>query len=277
MKALSTTLLLLGLCIGIAPSLRASVSFESGNGSACGSGNASLCFGGGSFTVTATAFSTTGASNTTLATATLGQYSYGLGVCNTNESALPSGCTSSNYEHAISNEVDTGVSPSVKNYDFVLLTFSQPVYSISLVLNPFLTSVDMDASYFSGDCTGACTTGSAGNLLTSVVGKVNSSGSNTLSSISGVSGVTAGQYTSVGTSSNQLQTVTITSSTPINFILIGASLNNYTGADSNADYFKLDSISSYTTTPEPATFGLAGGALLALGLLRRKKLLSAKS
>jgi len=265
-----STALFLGLCIGLAPSMHASVSFESGNGSACGTG---LCFGGGAFTVTANAYSTTGSSNTTLATATLGQYSYGLGDCNSNENV--GGCqVSGPPEHAISNQLDSGVYPSVRNYDFVLLTFSVPVNSITLVLNPFGSTVDMDASYFSGKCASPCTVGSSGNLLTSVLGKVNSNGTNTLGTISGVTGVSAGQYTTVGSGSNQLQYVTITPTSSVNWILIGASLNNYGGADSYSDYFKLDSIYSYSTVPEPATFGMAGAALAALGLLRRRKLFS---
>src|SRR3954462_14151868 len=85
-RVLSTTLLL-GLCVGLAPSLRASISFAGANaGSQTTVGN-SLSFSGTGLNVTAYAFSTTGASGS-LAQAALGEYSgNGLGVCNATEIA----------------------------------------------------------------------------------------------------------------------------------------------------------------------------------------------
>jgi hypothetical protein len=272
-RALSTTLLLFGLCIGVAPSLRASVSFTSGNGASCNSG-ASLCFTSGGVSVTATAFSTTGGSNTTLATATLGQYSYGLGVCNSNETV--GGCSTSNPpEHAVSNELDIGVSPNVKNYDFILLQLSVPLSSIQLTLSPFNSAVDMDATYITGNCLAAngCT---SSNLLTNIIGKLPTvSGTNNLTTITGVTGVALNNYTGVGQTApkvnnvyqDQVVNVLGIPTGGVNWILIGA---NTTNSDGYPDYFKLEMLS----TPEPATFGLAGAALAALGLLRRKKLLA---
>ena len=79
----------------------------------------------------------------------------------------------------------------------------------------------------------------------------------------------------VNTNVNGLVTVNLTSALSdvqggVNWILIGASTSHYSGSN---DYFKLKSM-SFTTgaaTPEPATFGLAGAALAAMGLLRARK------
>ena len=72
----------------------------------------------------------------------------------------------------------------------------------------------------------------------------------------------------------------------VNWILVGATTQAYYGDGScgtnnsnvglgkscDEDYFKLNGLSG--SVPEPATFVLAGSALLGLGLLRRKKMLS---
>ena len=54
-----------------------------------------------------------------------------------------------------------------------------------------------------------------------------------------------------------------------NALLIGARVSG-NGADGNIDRFKIESLTVNTTAPEPATFGLAGAALVGLGLLRRR-------
>ena len=233
MRAISSTLLILGLCIA-APSLRASVSFTSGNGSTCGSG---LCFSSGTFNVTATAYSTsvlnTPTSALTNTNVVLGQYSFGLGVCDNAENTASGGCQSP--QHAID---DNG-----GYVDFVLLTFSQPVTSITLTLNPFQTVNDsMDVSYITG--TGAAPTVN-GKTLAQLGTTVN------------VTGLNSGNP-------YQDQSFTVNPASSVSWILVGADVNQ------TDNYFKLQSM-SYSTTPEPATFVLAGSALLGLGLLRRKK------
>jgi hypothetical protein len=244
LKTIGSTLLLLGLCIAATPALHASVSFA-GNGGQGTDGNI-LTFPSGAFTVTASAWSTTGNSGTTFANAALGQWgSYGLGVCNDVE--VSGGCSTNPPEHAIGN------SPY---FDFVLLTFSQPVYSVSLTLSTFGTAQDTDITYFVGSCSPA----PVGSVDCSPNGK-------TLATVSSIAGLTNYGTFNNNTSGTGDRTVNLSTAnnSPINWVLVGGStLAGYSG-----DYFKLSGM-GYTTTPEPATFGLAGAALLGLGMLRKK-------
>ena len=279
MRGLSTALVLLGICVGAAPSLRATTAFYTAVTSGpCQTGNAgqgtdanTRCFVDpmGPFTVMASAWSTTGGSGGhtgTLQTAALGLYTsatpaYGLGVCNDYErsgaSTNGTTCTSggSSPEHPIDNSV---------NYDFVLLTLSQPaVTSLSFQLSTFGQTKDTDLTYFIGNCSGVC------NPVNKTV-----NGGTTVAGL-----FSAGEYATgtvpgptVNTNTNGLVAVDLSSvlgnvQGGVNWILIGAATN------SSNDYFKLTSM-SFTTgayTPEPATFGLAGAALAAMGLLRARK------
>jgi hypothetical protein len=269
-RSISGTLLALGLCIA-APSLRASISFGTGATNTPGSIGNSLVFSGTGLNVTAYAFSTTHNSNTTLDQAAVGWWSPGLGVCNTNE-FVGTCLTSGPPEHAIGNELDTGVTPNVQNFDFILLQFSVPLTSVSLTLDPFGTH-DMDATYFAGNCasTLGCT---PANFLTNIINKADTQAG--LQAITGGTLITnpviAGSFTGCGVSCSTQQTFSISGipSSGVNWVLIGASTAANYGGDGNPDYFKLNAM-NYSTVPEPATFGLAGAALAAIGLLRRKK------
>ena len=279
MKALSTTLLLLGLCVGLAPSLRATTSFTTTVTSGpCqtgaqgqGSNGNTRCFidsSNSSFTVMATAWSTTGGSGGltgTLQSAALGEYGapldYGLGVCNQAEWTAYSTCSSSGAspEHPIDNN---------GNVDFVLLQFSQPISSISLTLSPFGQSEDMDATYISGLCSGSCTTA---NFLSALTGGTILPTQTSLDGIqgAGTSNVFLSNFYTATKSTLDVSTGNLNLSGNVNWILIGASTSN----DAYNDFFKLKSMDFTvgSTTPEPATFVLAGSALLGLGLLRARK------
>lgn len=259
MRAITKTLLL-GLCIGIVPSLHASPSFASGNNTAGTDANI-LCYStsgstscAGSYFVAASAWSTTGTSGQ-LATAALGQWgSFGLGVCNDVERSSGSTCTSSPPEHAAGN---------VGYLDFILLTFSQPLTSVTLTLSTFNTTQDTDISYFTGNCTavGGC----------SPLGKTVTGGTPTL----GTSGFSS-FYAAPANNADPLngtRTVTLNlgGQSGVNWVLIGAS----TADTTPDDYFKLQGMGYTSGVPEPATFGLAGFALAAIAFLRRKKKASA--
>lgn len=238
------------------------------------SGSFSQTIGTGSnaITVTATAYTTgTGsgdksASGTTLYSgtdATVGQYTgNGIGICSigdTNYSTSdPDGCSSP------SHQVD-----DQNSYEFVLLTFSTPVDLSTISLANYgggplsalgfsywvdpssLLSIPPDAT------TVLCGTDGAPACPSS-----EGNGDN-IGSSNGVNGSWITGFGANGQSS--LNDVTT--------LLVGADVNE------TNDYFKiqgLGDVQAYqgthqgTTTPEPATFGMLGLALVGFGLYRRK-------
>jgi len=176
-------------------------------------------------TVTATALSITGNSDTTFQTAALGQYfGLGLGVCNQDE--LPD-CG------APKHEVDDD-----GQFDFVLFTFSAPVTSVTITIDP-VCNCQSDASYYAGD-----NFSPLGETLADFGSATTSDGGDVIRSIT-LTGLGGG----------------------VNSVLFGASIFG----DDN--YFKIQSLSVVedpASTPEPATFGLASVALIGLGAMRLK-------
>jgi len=183
-------------------------------------------------TVTATAWSVTGNGGTTFQTAALGQYSgLGLGVCNVDELAATGGCQSPQHEVDDSGQ-----------FDFVLFHFSSPVTAVSIVIDP-VCDCNTDASYIAGN-----------NLSPS---------GDTLAQL--------GTFTTNNeTTPDVTRTITISGLNDVNSLLFGASILG------NDNYFKIQSITvtegaSAASVPEPATFGLAGVALIGLALVGRKR------
>jgi len=223
----------LGLGLVLAPAVRATsipFSYTTTNlGQGSGTNHITETVSGE--TVTATAWSTTGASGSVFQTATLGQYSgLGLGVCNQVELATAkTGCTYPQHE----------VDDNGGQFDFVLFTFTTPVTSVTFNIVPVFPS-DTNASYW------------AGNGI--------NPGIETLASLGSVTN-------SNETTTDTARSITITGlGNGVNSVLFGASLSG------TANYFKISSLSvtEATAAPEPATFGLAGIALIGFGVVRRK-------
>jgi hypothetical protein len=231
------------------------------------SGSFSQTIGSGAtaVTVTATAYVTTNDSNTVGTDlesgndATVGQYNgNGLGICSVGDSGYNT--TSPNGCNPPSHQVDDS-----GDYEFMLLTFSAPVNinSISLAnfggnsgtestnLNEMGFTYWVDPSgeskIIAGGTTVLCATGGAAACPTS-------------EGDGGGIGTTAasGTWTSGFGANGQATLSTVTS------LLIASDLNE------TDDYFKVQGINgARTATPEPATFGMLGLALVGFGIYRR--------
>lgn len=130
-------------------------------------------------------------------------------------------------------------------FDFVLFTFSAPVTSVTIDITP-VCNCDTNASYIVG--TGL-------NPLNDTLAQV-------------------GTFTtSTETAKDQPRDITLTGlGSGVTSVLFGASISG------SGNYFKIESVTATEAAgaPEPATMALAGAALLGLGLIRRKRISSAR-
>jgi hypothetical protein len=189
----------------------------------------------GIYSVTASSFSLPGNLSGDFTTAQVNQYNtLGLASCNQGEGA---GCGAP--EHQVDNH---------GNFDFVLFKFNTSVDPASIVINPYGT-YDRDITYWSGN----------GNTNLSTIG------------LTGLAGAGFGsRIDDDSTVSGNSRTVTLGGGNG-NELLVAARLSG-NGADDYLDYFKIESLTVNTAVPEPASLGLAGLALAAMGLLRRRRI-----
>ena len=187
------------------------------------------------YSVTASSYSLPANLLGNFSTAQLNQYSgLGLASCNQTEGA---GC--GDPVHQVDNQT---------SFDFVLFKFNFTADPTSVVINPYGT-YDRDVTYWVGDNNTALT-----GLNLAGLGM----------------GARMDDDSTVSTNS---RSVSIGGGTG-NALLLGARLSG-NNADSNYDYFKIESLTASSggssSVPEPATFGLAGMALVGLGLIRRRR------
>lgn len=231
---------LLGLCLAACCSMQAAtLTYDFRSGSSTPSTSAggvnygnSYTFTVGGVSVVATGWGLTGgASNNTFQTGYVGRYSTGIGVCNQEESCV-------DPAHQVDND---------GQLDFMLFQFSKPVDPLSIVIDPAGT-YDRDVTYYTGNTTNP----------------LNLSGV-TLAGLSSLGLV--GPTHDASTISGDPRTVSLTSPF-VNTVLFGARIYG-SGADSFEDRFKIASLTA--ETPEPATLGLSGLAILALGMVQRRR------
>ena len=183
------------------------------------------------YSVTASSYSLPSNLLGNFSNAQLNQYSgLGLASCNQTEGA---GC--GDPVHQVDNQ---------SSFDFVLFKFNFTADPTNVVINPYGT-YDRDVTYWVGDNSAALTTLNLAGL--------------------GM-GARMDDDSTVSTNS---RSVPVGGGTG-NALLLAARLSG-NNADGNYDYFKIESLTANTVaTPEPATFGLAGLALVGLGLIRRR-------
>ncbi len=232
-------------------------SYTEVNGPGFGNG---LDFGAMTATAWATTGSPTGANNSLIDDAQIHQWATGLGVCNRQEGAIGSGCSTST-EHQVDNVGDD---------DYVLFLFDQAVQFDNIKIDPYFTS-DRDVSYWIGNIASA--TGSMLGLDPADLDPAVSIPYNTNGGGASASSTDFPFY-------NQKKFGVGSGVKTVNFsAAVGGNIGNAllfaaradAGNSYDNDYFKIRSLKVTTVVPVPPAVWLFGSGLLGLvGIARRK-------
>jgi hypothetical protein len=215
-------------------------------------------------TVTATAYQeSTNTTNSLTAAYGVGYYSgAGMGACSTVEHTTDN-CASP--DHQIDN--------AASEYEFILYTFTTPVSLTSLQLANFDSGTTQSGYNMSNTIILNPTINGNGSITIADSGtgvyNENCTDSNNLTTTTcgGSIGDTTGVTLSLTSGTDPTLTETFSTSQLVTSFLIGASI----ASGQSADLFKVQDINANIATPEPASFGMIGMALLGLGLAGRKK------
>lgn len=210
-----------------------------GHPNACSSTENSMTFTSNNVKVTVSAWYVNG--NGTLASATLGQYSSGLGVCSKGEN-----CNVSNNQQLADSE-------GIENNEFLLFQFSAPVDPTSINLKSTTTG-GLGVSYWLGNTTNPSLDLTNMDMTTSL-STLFGSGSSQINGNAGTGSTGAINFGGVPTIG-------------VNAILFGA---RYGGSgSSDFDVLNMSGTSVPGSVPEPASiFLLFTVAVAVLGLRRR--------
>ena len=252
------TFLLALLATGLASAANITFTFTSSGGvetNAGNYGNTRKYTDASGLFVTISAYGMTASSNTRLETGYVGQYSgAGLGACNQEESCA-------DPQHQVDNN---------GRYDFVLFAFSAPVDPTSITVKPFGDVNGNDTGDGGGVCSGNadCADADLTYFLRTNATAPNLTGGTGMNLADIIAAFSAGtdRTTSPGTAAVAYNL----SGSAVTYLLVAAKTNE------TDDYFKIQSLTvsipeQNDETPEPATLGVMGAALVGLGLFGRSR------
>lgn len=282
--------------LGIAaiPAIPAGATTTNFNFTACGDSGSSSCNSDlssysvtvGGATATAVAVYATGTSSgpgsSDITAGEVGSYSGdGIGIC---ENQTSNDCSQPN--HQIDNSTNTSptrASGTTYDYEFMLIEFSSAVDLSQIQLGNWGTTGSTTADPFLATYFTTSSTASLSSIESALEGT-------TVGGIAGTDGFSSAMAGTCSTGQTELVSagnenggyndncsvggngVDSLSGTDVTYLLIGASTSS---ANAGNDFFKIQGISTTpygaSATPEPATFGLIGSALIGLGFISRKR------